>query len=162
MSGSCRSPADPPRSTRLIRKWCGLRRSPLTAQVQVAGWQVHAVADARPPHRLKDVNRLPLGSRITDPRVAAPVTHTFGEVPAAVNRVAAEAFTELGLPGLVLAGGGPEGACPDGPAWALARGWADLGSTSLLDTSHRFPVYSVTQLLTAMAVLRLVADGRVG
>src|SRR5262249_16545684 len=40
-----------------------------------------------PPPRLKDVNRLPLGRRITDPRVAAPVTHTFGEVPAAVNRV---------------------------------------------------------------------------
>jgi CubicO group peptidase (beta-lactamase class C family) len=83
-------------------------------------------------------------------------------VPAAVNRAAAEAFTELGLPGLALAGGGPEGARPDGPAWALARGCADLGSTSLLDTSHRFPVYFVTQLFTAMAVPRLVADGRVG
>ena len=77
-----------------------------------------------------------------------------------MNRVATEAFTEIGLPALVLAGGGPEGACPDGPAWALVRGWADLDSTSLLDTSHRFPAYFVTQLFTAMAVLRLVADGR--
>jgi CubicO group peptidase (beta-lactamase class C family) len=136
--------------------------SPLTAQVQVAGWQVHAVADARPPHRLKGVGRFPLGSRITDPRVAAPVTRTFGEVPAAVNRLAAEAFTELGLPGLVLAGGSPEGTCPDGPVWVLARGWADLDSASPLDTGHRFPVYFVTHLFTAMAVLRLVADGRVG
>jgi CubicO group peptidase (beta-lactamase class C family) len=146
--------------------------SSLTVQLELAGWQVHAMAEARPPHRRRDVMRLPLGSRITDPRVAAPVIRTVGEVPAAVNQVAAEAFTELGLPGLVLAGGGPEGACqdgvgqdgacPDGPVWALARGWADLDSASLLDTGHRFPVYYVTQLFTAIAVLRLVADGRVG
>jgi CubicO group peptidase (beta-lactamase class C family) len=136
--------------------------SPLGVQVQLAGWQVHAVADARPPHRLKAVNRFPLGSRITDPRIAAPLTRTFGQVPAAANRVAAEAFTEIGLPGLVLAGGGPEGASPDGPEWVLARGWADLDRASLLEVGHRFPVYFVTSLFTAMAVLRLVADGRVG
>jgi CubicO group peptidase (beta-lactamase class C family) len=131
--------------------------SPLTVQLQLAGWQVHAVAGARPPYRLKVVNRFPLGRRITDPRVAAPVTRTLGEVPAAVDPVAAEAFTEIGLPGLVLAGGGP-----DGPGWVLARGWANLDSTSLLEVGHRFPVYFVTHLFTAVAVLRLVADGRVG
>jgi CubicO group peptidase (beta-lactamase class C family) len=136
--------------------------SPLTVQLQLAGWRVHAVADARPPHRLKVVNRFPLGSRITDPRVAAPVTRTLGEVPAAVDRAAAEAFTEIGLPGLVLAGSGPAGACPDGPGWVLARGWADLDSASPLEVGHRFPVYFVTSLFTAMAVLRLVADGRAG
>ena len=136
--------------------------SPLAVQVQLAGWQVHAVADARPPHRLKAVNRFPLGRRITDPRVTAPVTRTFGQVPAGVHRVAAEAFTEIGLPGLVLAGAGPEGAGPDGPRWLLARGWADLDRASLLEVGHRFPVYFVTSLFTAMAVLRLVADGRVG
>ena len=139
--------------------------SPLAIEVQHAGWQVHAVAEAKPPHRLKIVNRFPLGRRITDPRVAAPVTHTLGEVPLAVNRVAAEAYTEIGLPGLVLAGAGesacPEGARPDGPRWALARGWADLDRASLLEVGHRFPVYFVTSLFTAMAVLRLVADGRV-
>lgn len=132
--------------------------SPLAVQVQLAGWQVHVVADARPPHRLKAVNRFPLGRRITDPRVAAPVTRTFGEVPAAVNRVVAEAFTEIGLPGLVLAGGAPE----SGPGWVLARGWADLDRASPLEVGHRFPVYFVTSLFTAMAVLRLVAEGRVG
>jgi len=141
--------------------------SPLTVQVQLAGWQVHAMADARPPHRLTVLSRFPLGRRIIDPRVAAPATRVFGEVPAAVNRVAAEAFTEIGLPGLVLAGARldvprPEGACPDDSVWMLARGWADLDSASLLDTGHRFPVYTVTQLVTAMAVLRLVADARVG
>ena len=146
----------------LREKYVVVSTSPLTAHVQLADWQVHAFAEAQPPYRLRGVNRFPLGRQITDPRVAAPVTHTSGEVPAAVNRVAAEAFTELGLPGLVLAGCGPAGARPDGPAWMLARGWADLDSASLLDTGHRFPVYFVTHLFTAMAVLRLVADGRVG
>jgi CubicO group peptidase (beta-lactamase class C family) len=140
--------------------------SPLAVQVQLAGWQVHAVADARPPHRLKAVTRFPLGRRITDPRVGEPVTRTSGEVPGAVNRVAAEAFTEIGLPGLVLAGAGAGaghgGAGPDGPRWVLARGWADLDRGSLLEAGHRFPVYFVTSLFTAMTVLRLVADGRVG
>jgi CubicO group peptidase (beta-lactamase class C family) len=131
--------------------------SPLSVQLQLAGWQIHAMADTRPPHRLKIVTRFPLGRRIADPRVAAPGTRTLGEVPPAVDRVAAEAFTETGLPGLVLAGAGP-----DGSAWLLARGWADLDSASPLDPGHQFPVYGVTQLFTAMAVLRLVGGGRVG
>jgi CubicO group peptidase (beta-lactamase class C family) len=150
--------------------------TPLTAQVQLAGWQVNAVADAEPPHRLTGVGRLPLGSRITDARVAAPVTRISGQVPAAAAGAAAEAFTDLGLPGLVLAGGSPVGAgrdgagqygagrdgAGDGPVWTLARGWADLDSALTLETDHRFPVYFVTQLITAIAVLRLVADGRAG
>ena len=136
--------------------------SPLTAQVQLAGWQVHAWTDAQPPYRLKGVNRFPLGRQIADPRVAAPVTHTSGEVPAMVRRMAAEAFAELGLPGLVVAGCGPAGARPDGPEWILACGWSDLESSSFLDTGHRFPVYFATHVFTAMAVLRLVADGQVG
>jgi CubicO group peptidase (beta-lactamase class C family) len=135
--------------------------SPLTAHVQLAGWQVHAFADARPPYRLKSVNRFPLGRQITDSRVATPITHTSGEVPATVNRMAAGAFAELGLPGLVLAGCGPAGTRRDGPAWILACGWSDLESSSLLDTGHRFPVYFVTHVFTAMAVLRLVAHGQV-
>jgi CubicO group peptidase (beta-lactamase class C family) len=146
----------------LREKYVVVSISPLTAHIQLAGWQIHAFADAQPPYRLKGVNRFPLGRQITDPRVAVPATHTYGGVPAAVNRVAAEAFTELGLPGLVLAGRGPVGAGPDGPAWMLARGWADLDSASPLGTGHRFPVYFVTHLFTAMTVLRLVAGRRVG
>jgi CubicO group peptidase (beta-lactamase class C family) len=146
----------------LREKYVVAAMSPLSAQVRLAGWQVDAFVDARPPHRLKVVNRFPLGRRITDPRVAAPVTRTVGQVPAAVNRVAAEAFAEFGLPGLVLAGGGPVDAGQDGPVWVLACGWADLDNASRLGTSHRFPVNFATHLFTAMTVLRLVADGRVG
>jgi CubicO group peptidase (beta-lactamase class C family) len=69
----------------------------------------------------------------------------------------AAAFAELGLAGLVLAG-----SRPDTPMWTLARGWADLDRAVVLETSHRFPAYGITQRITATTVLRLVADGRVG
>ncbi|MFF5492160.1 serine hydrolase domain-containing protein [Streptomyces aquilus] len=51
---------------------------------------------------------------------------------------------------------------PGGTVWALARGWAALDPVEPLTTRHRFPAGSVTALVTATAVLRLVADGRVG
>ena len=70
--------------------------------------------------------------------------------------MAAEAVAELGLPGLVLAGGGP-----DTPDWAVAEGWANLDRAEALTTGHLFPACRVTRLITATAVLRLVADGRV-
>ena len=69
----------------------------------------------------------------------------------------AAAFAELGLASLVLAG-----SRPDTPMWTLARGWADLDRAVVLETSHRFPAYGITQRITATTVLRLVADGRVG
>jgi CubicO group peptidase (beta-lactamase class C family) len=70
-------------------------------------------------------------------------------------------FGEFGLPGLALAADGGDSA-----PWALALGWADLGGPDLegaepLLTGHRFPVYTISMLITAVAVLRLVADGRV-
>jgi hypothetical protein len=43
--------------------------SPLAVQLRLAGWQVHAMADARPPYRLRALSRFPLGRRIIDPRV---------------------------------------------------------------------------------------------
>ena len=64
---------------------------------------------------------------------------------------------ELGLPGIVLAGGGP-----DTPERAAALGWADLDRAEPLTAGHRFPACAITQLITAIAVLRLVADGGVG
>jgi CubicO group peptidase (beta-lactamase class C family) len=131
--------------------------APLIAQVKLAGLQIVAAAEAGPSHRLTRVGRFPLGSRIGDARVAAPATRTYGRVPEAVHAIAADAVAELGLPGLVLAGGGPDTA-----DWTATRGWADLDRAEPLGARHRFPVYIVTQLITATAVLRLVADGRVG
>lgn len=131
--------------------------SPLAAQVKIAGLQVVAAVEAGPPHRLTRVGRFPLGSRIADARVAASAARTSGEVPEAAGEIAAEAVADLGLPGLVLAGG-----APDTPQWITARGWANLDRAEVLGTGHRFPACLVTQLITATAVLRLAADGRFG
>jgi CubicO group peptidase (beta-lactamase class C family) len=69
---------------------------------------------------------------------------------------AAAGFRELGLAGVVLAGGAPG---EDG--WAVAQGWADLDRGEPLRPGHRFPAYGITRLVTATAVLRLVAEDRI-
>ena len=131
--------------------------APLAAQVKLADLQIVAAVEAGPSHRVTRMVRFPLGSRIANARGAAPATRTFGQVPEAAGKIAAEAVAELGLPGLILAGGGP-----DAPPWTAARGWANLDRTEILSTSHRFPACLITRLITATAVLRLVADARVG
>jgi CubicO group peptidase (beta-lactamase class C family) len=130
----------------------------LSARVRLAGLDVFASVEADPPHRLTGLQAIPAGSRITDTRVAAPApARTSGDVPAEMAVIADEAFAELGLAGLVLAGGGPGTA-----AWVIAKGWADLDRAEVLGTGHRFPAPGVTALVTATAVLRLAADGRLG
>ena len=85
------------------------------------------------------------------------MSRTHGrDVPAAATDVAERAFSELGLAGLALAGGDSLGG-----VWALSRGWADLDRAECLTPRHRFPASSVTELVTATAVLRLVTRGRV-
>jgi CubicO group peptidase (beta-lactamase class C family) len=135
-----------------------IARAPLQVQVRIAGFQYLAAVEADPPHRLIGLQGFPLGARVTDPRVTArPAARSRGEVPAGITEITGEAFAELGLPALALAGGGR-----DTPAWAVAQGWADLDSGEILDAGHVFPAPGVTALVTATAVLRLVADGRLG
>jgi CubicO group peptidase (beta-lactamase class C family) len=132
--------------------------APLGARARIEGTELLASAEAGPPHRLTGVTRVPLGSRITDARVAAPpAARTLGDVPAEVAGIADWAFAELGLVGLILAGGGP-----GTRAWAIAKGWANLERAEVLDTGHRLPASGVAALVTTTAVLRLVADGRFG
>ncbi len=133
-------------------------QAPLSARIQIAGLEVFASVEADPPHRLTGLQGYPLGARITDTRVAAPPpARTLGDVPAELAGVADGAFAELGLAALVLAGGGP-----GTPVWVVAKGWADLDRAEVLDPGHRFPAPGVAALVTATAVLRLIADGRVG
>jgi CubicO group peptidase (beta-lactamase class C family) len=134
--------------------------SPLHLRARIADLQLEAGVEAGPPHRLTTLLLYPVGGRVTDARVAAPVTRTSGAVPAAATTVAAESFTELGLAGLALAGAPGGGA--NGPVWTAARGWADLDRAEILRDDHRFPVHSVTTLITATVILRLVGDGRIG
>jgi CubicO group peptidase (beta-lactamase class C family) len=145
------------RAALLSKEMVILEQEPLSVRAQAGGMQIEAVAEAAPAHRLAGLRVYPVGARVTDPRVARPPAgHAEGDVPAAASEIADEALTEEGLPGLVLGGGtGDE-------AWVTARGWADLDRPEVLRPEHRFPAPGVTKLITAVAALRLVADGRVG
>jgi CubicO group peptidase (beta-lactamase class C family) len=133
-------------------------QSPRQARVQVAGLEVFASVEADPPHRLTALQAVPIGRRSTDTRVAAPPpARILGDAPDGMAGIADEGFAELGLAGLVLAGGGP-----DTPAWVVAKGWADLDRAEVLHAGHRFPAPGIAALVTATAVLRLIADGRFG
>jgi CubicO group peptidase (beta-lactamase class C family) len=131
----------------------------LGAQVELNGMRYIAAVEAEPPHRLTGLRGLPTGSRLRDPRTGPPVPQrTRGDVPGGVPALADQAFAELGLPALLLAGGSPENPEP----WLLVKGWADLDRAEPLEPGHRFPAPGVTALVTTTAVLRLVADGRLG
>jgi CubicO group peptidase (beta-lactamase class C family) len=133
-----------------------VRAEPLRLRARVADLRVEAATEAEAPYRLRQLRLYPLETKVYDPRVAAPPTRQSGAVPADAAVVAADSFAELGLVGLIVAG-----ATGDGSVWVTARGWASLDQGEVLLPEHRFPAYSITKLVTATAVLRLVADGRV-
>jgi CubicO group peptidase (beta-lactamase class C family) len=129
---------------------------PLHARARAGGIQFETDAESEPPYRLTSLRAYPVGNQVTDPRVAAPPTQSTGTVPFVAAETAAAGLGELGLAGVVLAGGAPG---EDG--WAVARGWADLDRGEPLRPGHRFPAYGITRLVTATAVLRLVAEDRI-
>ena len=130
-------------------------QTPLEARVRLGGLEVFASAEPDPPHRLTGLQALPAPGRAADARVAAPPpARADGDIPAGLTAIADGAFAELGLAALVLAG-----EAPSRPPWMIAQGWADLDRAEILSTGHRFPATGSTALVTATAVLRLVADG---
>jgi CubicO group peptidase (beta-lactamase class C family) len=133
-----------------------ITRTPLQALVELAGMRYVATTRAEPPHRLTGLRGYPLGERITDPRAtAAGPARVLGTPPPGVTDIADGALAELGLPALVLAGGDP-----GLPPWVVAQGHADLDRAEAAGPGHWFPASGVTALVTATAVLRLVAAGR--
>jgi CubicO group peptidase (beta-lactamase class C family) len=143
-----------------------IRQAPFEALVQLASVRYVAVVTPEPPHRLIGLRGFPLAERITDPRVKTPSpVRTTGKPPDGIAAMAAAACAELGVPAVLLAGGEP-GRTP----WTVAAGHANLGHANLgeanlgeaepLQPGHQFPVPGVTGLVTAVAVLRLVAAGR--
>jgi CubicO group peptidase (beta-lactamase class C family) len=132
-----------------------LSDAPFTAQGRIAGHLVTAMTEPRPPYRLTGVRMRRLGELVSDPRTAAPATASLGAVPDGLPALAAAAAEQIGLVGLVLAGG----TRGDG-AWATASGWANLERAEPLTPGHLFPANAVTMAVTALAVLRLAADGR--
>jgi len=144
------------RAARLREELVVTLDDPLHARARVGGLQFEAATEPEPPHRLCGFRAYVVGSQVTDTRVAAPPSQSSGPVPFVAAEAAAAGFGELGLAGLVLAGGAPGKA-----AWAIARGWADLDRAEPLRPGHHFPAYGVTRVITATAVLRLAAEGRV-
>jgi CubicO group peptidase (beta-lactamase class C family) len=135
-----------------------LGQAPLSARVRIGGLEIFASVEDDPPHRLTGLQAFPTGRWISDARVTAPPpARTLGDVPAAMAATADEVFAELGMAALLVAGGGP-----DTPAWVIAKGWADLDRAEVLNTGHRCPAPGVAALVTATAVLQLIADGRFG
>jgi CubicO group peptidase (beta-lactamase class C family) len=158
-------------------------QAPLEAHVQLTGMRYLATVDAHPPHRLTGLRGFPLAERITDPRLAAPPPARIhpaapgkpaaqaaqaaeaaraagtgtGTGTAELLAIADDAFSQLGLAALVLAGGEP-----GRPTWVITKGYADLDRAEVLDAARRFAAPGVTALVTATAVLRLVAEGRFG
>lgn len=134
------------------------RQTSHAVRTRIGYLDVTAAASPDPPHRLTGLRALPLGGVVSDPRAAAsPPRRAGGEAPRWAAGIADALPGELGLPGVMLAGGGP-----GSQQWALAAGWADLDGGEELQPGHRLPACGVSGLVTAVAVLRLVAAGRVG
>jgi CubicO group peptidase (beta-lactamase class C family) len=138
--------------TELREELMVISSSPFTAQCRIAGWLVAAVTEPSPPYRLAELQLIRLGERVSDPRIASPTMSTQGTAPDSVAAIAAGAVERLGLPGLALAGSG----------WATATGWSDLDHGEPLHPGHVFPAYAITMTITAVALLRLCAGGRLG
>jgi CubicO group peptidase (beta-lactamase class C family) len=129
------------------------------AQGQLAGHFVMAITEPRPPYRLSGIRLSQLGERVSDPRAAAAATASSGAVPAGLPAMAEAAMAQLGLVGLSLSGGTlADGTL--GEIWVTATGWADLEGPEPLTPAHTFPANEITMVVTALAVLRLAAAGR--
>jgi CubicO group peptidase (beta-lactamase class C family) len=145
----------------LRQEFVVLAQTPVTARLRLAGREVYASAEAEPPHRLVELAAFPLGARITDSRItgtqaAAPAASGHA-IPAAVSGIVEESVAFHGLAGLVLAG-----QAAGGPQWTAVTGWADLDRSEPMSAGHRFPAHLISMPVTAVAVLRLVADGKAG
>ena len=127
---------------------------PFTARARLTGHLVTAVTEEHPPYRVSAARLQRLGERISDPRAASPATVSSAAAPGALPALAESTVTGLGLVGLSLAGRAGEG------TWATAAGWADLERAEPLTPGHVFPVRDITMIVTAVAVLCLVAGGR--
>jgi CubicO group peptidase (beta-lactamase class C family) len=134
-------------------------------RAQISGMRLEALTEPAAPHRLIRLHLYPLAQRLTDPRVGEPATRTSGAPPAPAIEVAEQAYGELGLPGLVVAGSADTptdaGVSRGDGIWTAARGWAELDTPRRLEVGAPFPVYAVAMLITSTAVLRLVAEGQV-
>ena len=124
--------------------------------------------EGHPPHRLTGLQPVPLAGRVTD--TASRHRHlsaSSATCPQSVAAMADDVFAELGPAALVLAGGDL-----GIPAWVVAEGLGEPGPArgpgpaealdpaEVLDPGHLLPALGPCRLVTATAVLWLIADGR--
>jgi len=76
---------------------------------------------------------------------------------AALVRVVEDFWRRTGAPGVSVAI-----RWPDGTAWAITSGFADLAARRPVTPATPFAIASVTKTFTAALVLRLVGEGRLG
>jgi CubicO group peptidase (beta-lactamase class C family) len=134
--------------------------SSLGLSARAGNLRVEASVEPEPPRRL-DMLRFFFSDdvTVTDERVARPPAAGSGPVPEPVPGFIADACAKFGLAGLAAAGNAGTG--PGSEVWTCARGWADLEGNVPLEPGHRFPACQITTLVTATAVLCLVAEGAV-
>lgn len=127
---------------------------------RVGNLRVEASADPGSPYRL-DMLRFFFTDdvTVTDERVARPPAANVGPVPEPVPGLIEDSRAKFGLVGLAATGNAGTG--PGSEVWTCARGWADLEENKPLAPGHHFPACQITTLVTATAVLRLVAEGAV-
>jgi len=120
--------------------------------------RVEASVEPDAPYRLDILRVFFAGDvTVTDARAARPPSAGSGPVPARVPGLIEDFHAKFGLVGLTAAGNAGGG--PASELWAWSRGWADLERNVPLESGHGFPACQVTALVTATAVLCLVAEG---
>jgi CubicO group peptidase (beta-lactamase class C family) len=135
------------------------------ARAELGGLLVTMAVEPAPPYRVTGLLVIPAGKPVADDRIAgaAPARSSGGlPAPAGLTELAGRLTTELGVPALAFAGGFPgDDPAGQGPAgWVVTRGWADLDRAEPVTAEHRFAAPGISLVVTAIAVLRLVADGR--
>jgi CubicO group peptidase (beta-lactamase class C family) len=137
--------------------------APGEVRAELGDLTIHLATEPDPPYRIAGLLAAPSQRRIADPRIAAaaPARRSGdGQPPDGLIEAADQLSIELGLPALALAGAGPAARAGGPAAWILTRGWADMDRAGPLLPEHQFPAPGISLAVTAVALLRLVADGQ--
>jgi CubicO group peptidase (beta-lactamase class C family) len=118
----------------------------------VGSMTVSLAVEAEPPHRMTGLRLQPRQERLVDDRLVDP-PFQLDAVPDPIVAVFREQWATGQAVGLVAA------VAKGSDRWTMSAGWADLDNGVAVTPEHRFPAYSVTKLVTAIAVLQLVGEG---
>ena len=139
---------------------------PYEARAELAELAVHLATEPAAPYRVTGLVVMPVSKPIADERITggAPARSSGNRpAPAGLTELAGQLADEFGVPALALAGADPAAQGQAGLAsWVVTRGWADMDRAEPLRPEQPFSAPGISLVVTATAVLRLVADGRCG